>query len=151
YMMGQFAQELHDNIGQLLTATHIRIENQKIDYPILAESFKPIEIYLDEINQQLRLLSRMLNPDYLGSNGLAAAMQTETERLKALKRLTVHWQAPEGSTELDKNQELMVFRIFQEIVQNALRHSGAANLFITLVPGKEFELRVQDDGKGFDK
>src|SRR5258706_8107213 len=40
-IMGQFAQELHDNIGHLLTALHIQVENQKLDYPQLVESFKP--------------------------------------------------------------------------------------------------------------
>src|SRR3954463_10510458 len=50
HMMTQFAQELHDNIGQRLTALHIQVENQKLDHPQLADSFKPVENYLVEIN-----------------------------------------------------------------------------------------------------
>src|SRR5689334_11796507 len=53
-IMKQFGQELHDNIGQLLTALHIQLENQKLDHPQIAESFRPAEIYISEINQQLR-------------------------------------------------------------------------------------------------
>jgi two-component system NarL family sensor kinase len=150
YIKSQFAQELHDNIGQLLTAMHIQIENQKIDHPQQSESLKPIEIYLDEVTQQLRLLSRTLNNDYIGHIGLLAAMQLEVERLRSLKRFQVHWPMIQGGTNLNKNQELMVFRIFQEIIQNALRHSAAKNLYITIDnQNNHFEMNVRDDGKGF--
>jgi signal transduction histidine kinase len=150
-ILSQFAQELHDNIGHIHTAMHYQIENQKIDNPQLADNFKPIEIYLSEATQQLRLLSRTLNNDYLGHIGLLSAMQLEIDRLKSLKRFEVHWQSVSGKSNLDKNQELMVFRIFQEIIQNALRHSAAKNLFISVNNRDDnFELSVKDDGRGFE-
>jgi two-component system NarL family sensor kinase len=150
HIMSQFAQELHDNIGQQLTALHIHIENQKLDDPAGAERFKLVDIYLDEINQQLRLLSRTFNNDFVGHLGLPGALQLEAERLNTLRRFTVHWKGFTGPSNLGKNQELMVFRIFQEIAQNALRHSGAKNFFMEVNnPGDDFELKVSDDGKGF--
>lgn len=152
HVMSQFAQELHDNIGQLLTAVHIQIENQKIDHPELVESYKPTEIYLGEVTQQLRLLSRTLNNDYVGHIGLPAAIGLEVDRLQTLRRVEVHWEAFTGLSNLSKDQELMVFRIFQEIVQNVLRHSGAKNLYLSIDNrGNGFEFRAQDDGKGFDQ
>lgn len=150
HIMSQFAQELHDNIGQQLTALHIHIENQKLDDPESAERFKLVEVYLNEINQQLRLLSRTFNNDYVGHAGLQSAMQLEAERLRTLRRFTVHWPGFTGSSNLGKNQELMVFRICQEIAQNALRHSGAKNFFMAVSnTGDNFELTVRDDGRGF--
>lgn len=150
HVMSQFAQELHDNIGQLHTAMHIQIENQKLDYPQLSEGFKPIEIYLEEVTKQLRLLSRTLNNDYIGHIGLLAIMQLEIERLRTLKRYEVHYSLVVGKSNLNKNQELMVFRIFQEISHNALRHSGAKNLQVNINnQNNSFELIVKDDGKGF--
>lgn len=152
HIMAQFAQELHDNIGQLLTAMHIQIENQKIDHPDLAHSFKPTEIYLGEVTQQLRLLSRTFNNDHLRQIGLLPALQVEVDRLQTLRRFRVHWHPVSGASHLEKDQELMVFRIFQEITQNALRHSAAQNLYVTLHnEDGAFELTVRDDGKGFDK
>lgn len=151
HVMSQFAQELHDNIGQLLTAMHIQIENQKLEHPALIEGYKPIEIYLSEVTQHLRLLSRTLNNDYLGHIGLLSALQLEVERLRSLKRFTIHWGAVSGNTHLEKNQELMVFRIFQEITQNALRHSSAQNVTISVNLENGFELSVKDDGTGFDQ
>ena len=150
-IMGQFAQELHDNIGQLLTAVHIQVENMKLDHPDLKEGFKSMEIYLAEVSQQLRLLSRTLNNDYIGHIGLIGAMEVEIKRIDALRRFKMHWQPPFGSSNLDKNQELMVFRIFQEIIQNCLRHSAATNVYVTLNNATgSFELEIKDDGKGFD-
>ena len=150
-VMGQFAHELHDNIGQLLTAMHIQIENQKLDHPTLAEGFKPVEFYLGDVTRQLKLLSRTLNNDYVGQTGLFLALQTEVDRMNLLRRFVVHFPVIEGKTNLDKNSELMVFRIFQEITQNALRHSSAKNLYVTIAnSGNDFEMTVKDDGKGFD-
>lgn len=150
HMMSQFAQELHDNIGQLLTAMHIQLENQRIDHPNLADGLKPIGIYLDEVTQQLRLLSRTFNNDYLSHIGLFAAVQTEVDRLRVLKRFHVDYEAATGSTNLGKNQELMTFRILQEIIQNALRHSSAKHFSIIVDNhSSTFEMRVSDDGKGF--
>lgn len=151
-IMGQFAQELHDNIGQLLTALHIQLENLKIDHPALKESFKPMEIYLSEVTQQLRLLSRTLNNDYIGHIGLLGAMGVEINRIKSLRRFEVHWRPPvSGSLTLTKEQELMIFRVFQEIIQNCLRHSHAKNVYITLHnEAQKFEMKIEDDGTGFD-
>lgn len=147
---GQFAQELHDNIGQILTAMHIQVENQKIDYPALAEGLKPVEIYLSEVTRELKLLSRTSNHDYIGHIGLFAAIQLEISRLHALKRFIVHFPTTYGRSNLDKNAELIAFRIFQEIIQNALRHSDAKNLYITIDNNHgNFELAIKDDGKGF--
>lgn len=150
-VMGKFAQELHDNIGQLLTAMHIQIENQKLDYPDLVEGFKPVELYLSDVRQQLRILSRTLNNDYIGHIGLLSAIQMETERLKGLRKFQVHWETVAGKSNLNKNQELMIFRILQEIIQNSLRHSSAKNFYIRVDNNNEnFALNVKDDGKGFE-
>ncbi len=150
-ILNQLAQELHDNVGQLLTAVHIHLENQMIDHPELEEDFKPMETYLSEVSQQLRALSRTLNNDYIGHIGLLASIDAELKRIKSLRRFEVHWQAVAGNSNLDKNQELMLFRVFQEILQNALRHSLAKNIFVAVNNENEnFELKIEDDGKGFD-
>ncbi len=149
--LGQLGQELHDDIGQLLTAVKIHLENQKLDHPELTEGFKPMDTYLAEVMQHVRMLSRTLNNDYIGHIGLIAAIDLEVNRIKALRRYEVHWQAPHGSSNLDKNQELMLFRIFQEIIQNSLRHSLAKNVTISINnEAGNFELKIEDDGKGFD-
>jgi signal transduction histidine kinase len=151
HIMSQFANELHDNIGQLLTAMHIEIENQKLDNPDNQDGYKPLEIYLNEVTQQLRLLSKTLNNDFIAHSGLLTAIQLEVKRMNDLRRFTVHLDASLVISNLKKEEELMVFRIFQEILQNVMKHARAKKVFIRLESNPTtFELEVKDDGKGFD-
>ncbi len=149
-MMYQMASELHDNVSHTLTCMRIMIENKKLDFPEMIDAFQPVETYLDDASREIRLLSRSLNSDYISSIGLANALKLEIERLQQLKRYTIHWEQCLESPNLDKNQELMAFRIFQEIVQNTLRHSKATDLHIFLSTDKGFCLTVSDNGIGFD-
>ncbi len=149
--LGQLARELHDNIGQLLTAVHINLENQKLDHPELKDGFTPMETYLTEVMQHIKSLSRSLNNDYFGHIGLLASIDNEINRINSLRRFRVHWQPVIGNSNLDKDQELMVFRVFQEIIQNALRHSSAKNAIVVINnEGNNFAMKIDDDGKGFD-
>jgi signal transduction histidine kinase len=151
-VMTHFAQELHDNIGQMLTALHIRLENIKLDHPELETSFISSNNYVKEIHNQLRLLSRTLSNDFVGNIGLPAALQLECDRIRELRKMEVHFKNESENNTLESNQQLMIFRIFQEIVQNALRHSRARNLSVQLTQGGgDFMLEVRDDGKGFEE
>lgn len=151
HVMSQFSNELHDNIGQLLTAMHIEIENRKLDSPDDRESFKPLEIYLGEVTQQLRLLSKTLNNDFIAYSGLLATIQLEVDRLNKLKRFDTKLVSDVKGTPLKSEQELMIFRIFQEIIQNMMKHAEAKEVVVTLNSNTEqFELQIRDDGKGFD-
>ena len=136
--------------GSLSAYSPITIENKKIDYPELNFIFPPIEGYLNDATHQLRLLSRSLNKDYINNVGLLNAIQIETERLQHLQRFQIHLQNHIVLTGLDKNQELVVFRIFQEVVQNSIKHAKAKNFFIILKDLPGFELQMIDDGEGFD-
>jgi two-component system NarL family sensor kinase len=151
-IMEQFSQELHDNIGHILTSMRITIENKKIDHPELNNVFPSVEGYLNDATQQLRLLSKSLNKDYLNNVGLVDAIQIETERLLQLNRFQVHLHNGVSvvGTGLDKNQELIVFRIFQEIIHNSMKHARAKNVSIILKNEDTFILQVNDDGRGFD-
>lgn len=150
-LLARFAGELHDNVGQLLTAMHIQIQNHKMDHPQTAQDFGPMENCLAEVTQQVRLLGRTLNNDYIGRIGLLAALRIEADRLRSLRRFALHWEPGTGTIDLSKDQELMLFRIFQEITQNALRHSAARNLYLETGNGTgNLVLSVRDDGKGFD-
>lgn len=150
-ILHQLAYELHDNAGQLLVAMHMQIQSQKVIHPDLAEGFKPIEIYLGEVTQQLRLLSKTLNSDAVLQNGFEGAVRLEIERLKALKTFKVKAEIQVSELIPDKDAQLMIFRIFQETVQNIMKHSKASEIGIYLVSNKDrFELRVKDNGIGFD-
>ena len=148
-LMQHFGQELHDNIGHLLTCLRLEVENRKLDNPQLCEVLKSADHYLEETSVQLRLLSRSLNTDYLANIGLNEAIQLEVDRQKNLKKFQIQWEHNYSRNEIDKDQELIIFRIFQEVVNNAIRHSSARNLCILLKDYPYFELIIKDDGCGF--
>lgn len=144
------ARELHDNIGQLLTFMRIQLENEKLDRPEAASQLAPIDNTLTDTIEQVRLLSHSLNTDKVEQVGLIKAIEHEAFRLQQVKRLTISFEHDGAEPALDKNRRIMVFRIFQEIINNMLKHAAAKNISIRLKGGEHFVLVISDDGKGFD-
>lgn len=149
-MMEKFAQELHDNISHKLTYIRLDIENRKIDKPELERDFSQIELYLDDATKELKLLSQTLNTEYISNIGLIPAINIEVERVTQLHRMKVSFTSSNETIILDKDQELMAFRIFQEILQNTLKHSCATLVEINLNSIDGFTLNVSENGIGFN-
>ena len=149
-VMTNVGRELHDNIGQLLTVMHIQLEQNRIMMHDEAESLKPIHDTLNSVTEQVRLLGRSLNSELLEQNGLLKMMQMEADRLMQLNHVALHWVNDNTEPVLNKDQRLMAFRIFQEMLNNTLKHAAARQINITLTGKGKFSLIVQDDGKGFD-
>ncbi|MCB0700030.1 MAG: hypothetical protein H6551_00355 [Chitinophagales bacterium] len=144
------ARDLHDNIGQLLTLIRIQLEQEKLDDETLAVKLQPVDSTLNDTIDQVRLLSHSLNTEYLEGKSLMYAIDKEVDRVTKLNRLTVHWKHDNADDVLSNGDRIMLFRIFQEIVSNCLKYSGAKNLYIELLTAEKLQLRVADDGVGFD-
>lgn len=144
------ARELHDNIGQMLTLMNIQIEQEKWGRPEMQQVMKPIEETLQSTIQEVRLLGRNLNSDLLEQNGLINTIDNEINRLKGLSQFTVHWNSDGVEPVMDKNKRVMAYRIFQEMINNMLKHARASNVYISLQGKGSFSLTVTDDGRGFD-
>ncbi len=144
------ASELHDNIGQLLTFMKLQMEKEKFRHPELAPVLDPISGTLQNTMQQVRLLSHSLSNDFISDGGLQRVIGQEAERLRGLNRFAVHFDSDGVEPLLSKDVRTVAFRIFQEALSNALRHSGAKNLSISLHGRDAFRLELHDDGKGFD-
>lgn len=144
------SRELHDNIGQLLTLIRLQLEQETIDDEEMATRFEPMDKTITDTIDQVRLLSHSLNTDHLEQAGLTAAISKEIKRIKQIKNINIHWQNDDKEPTVGNDQKIMVFRIFQELLNNALKHARAKNLYITLNGGEGFLLSIEDDGKGFD-
>ena len=144
------ARELHDNIGQLLTVMHMQLEQQKITNPDATQLLKSMNDTLNQTIREVRRVGRSLNSDLLDANGLINTIQHEAGRLQQLNKYHVHWEYDDTEPQLNKDQKVVAFRIFQETINNILKHSGAANIYISLKGKDNFKLIVRDDGKGFD-
>ena len=149
-VLSNISAELHDNIGQLLTFMHMQLEQNKMQRPEIREFLNPTHDTLKTAMQQVRSLAKSMNSEMLDQVGLLNMIQLEVTRLQQLNHLTVHWKTDDAEPRLDKDQKLMSFRIFQEIMNNALKHSEAKNIYVSMKGAGRFEFEIRDDGKGFD-
>jgi two-component system sensor histidine kinase UhpB len=145
----RLARELHDGIGQTLTALVNRLRRQprRDDAGGDADPLEIAELALRDVRE----LSRLLRPPVLDDLGLKAAMHwlARTMRAQAGLAVSVEWQGEEGR--LDAEVETLVFRVAQEALTNVIKHAGvnAARIAVRRLPD-DFELAIADDGRGFD-
>jgi two-component system NarL family sensor kinase len=144
-------QELHDNIGQLLSVA-------KINLNILEESDNTEHEYIKQTNEiitqsinDLRALTKSLDGDFVHDFGLEESISHELQRIRKTKRFQTEISVLGEKKKLGYEREIVLFRIVQEVLNNALKHSKAKNIDITLHYFTNcFELLVKDNGKGFD-
>lgn len=147
--MSEIGRELHDNIGQMLTATQIGLMTHFSDEfendPTMQEIVELLESSIDEVS----LLGRALNTDFWDNKDLFHAIVLASTRLEKLGEVMVLIEQKSDVDGLEKNERIMVFRMFQEIVRNALKH-GKANQVNISMQATPFEIIIQDNGLGFD-
>lgn len=146
-------QDLHDGLGQRLTALELFSESLAADLrtaaPHLAESARRMSRELRNTLVQTRLLSHGLSPVPLEADGLMRALRELAAGVRSMARVRCEFEAPKPVALGDSAVATHLYRIAQEAVNNALKHSGAARIRIRLVRGSRgLELEVGDDGRG---
>ncbi|HEY1277976.1 MAG TPA: sensor histidine kinase [Thermoleophilaceae bacterium] len=148
----RIAQELHDEVGQQLTALVLRLSRTRRDSgpelePALVEAQDLARESLDDV----RRVARELRPEALDDLGLASALAALCERLAAQAGLQVEQRLQPALPPLTDEEELVVYRVAQEALTNVLRHAGTDRAELALrVDGETLVLDVRDDGAGFD-
>jgi PAS domain S-box-containing protein len=146
------AHELHDEVGQTLTALKITLHTaQQLTPESAAAPFlRDALSQLDRTMQELRTLSRELRPPMMDDLGLVAALRWHLNGVTERTGLAVRLEA--GSFgRLPAEVEMACFRVVQEALNNAVKHARAASATVELrQEGDELHLAVRDDGVGFD-
>lgn len=152
----RLARELHDGLGQNLTALTHQLERlqQKLDggdpgelAARLADSVEMARLALNESRE----LSRLLRPPVLDDLGLSAALTWLARNLEQRTGLRVELTLAGIEKRLDPELETLVFRLVQEALTNVLRHSGTLHATVGVSRSEDLlELRVSDSGSGFD-
>lgn len=147
----RLSRELHDDIGQLLTAAKLQSEWLKRRLPEdLQGQCSVLCDTLEETLTKVRDVSAILNPRQLTSLGLEASLRAHL--LKTLSNTSVHWslECHQRLTGIPEEMALAAFRITQEAVTNILRHAEARNLLVRVqrLP-QGLTLLISDDGLGF--
>jgi two-component system, NarL family, sensor histidine kinase UhpB len=144
------ARELHDEIGQTLTAVTIQAERAADSEPELASAaLRSVAEAVRESLDEVRRIARELRPEALDDLGLVNALIALCTRIGAQDEFLVRRELQGRLPALSPDAELVIYRIAQEALTNALRHSGARSATLTLTADAELlTLRVVDAGKG---
>lgn len=145
----RFSHELHDDLGQSLTAIRAVVENATPE--TLERSRTDCLALVDDSVTNVRELSQLLRPVILDDFGLSAALDWLGERFS--ERTRIHWDYLSNlEGRLPDEVETHLFRITQESLTNVARHSRAGSVEVRLLrEGDAVRLSIADDGQGFDK
>ena len=153
---GRIARDLHDDIGQrlaMVAMTQAQLQGLVNGLPgsEAADCVKGLQKQTAEIIADVQTLSHQLHPPRLQHLGFVAAMRGFCDELSAQKSATVHFRHDNVPGNVPPDVSLCLFRVLQEALQNAVRHSGARQ-FDVHVRGTEsgVDLAVRDQGVGFD-
>lgn len=151
----RIARDIHDSLGQNLTSTALNLQNLRSKLIGLDEKYlKYLDSSIKSNNiaiQETRGIARSLMPHTVKDFGLEVAMESLLSILGSASSIDIQFQSNLGNKRFNNNVELVYYRIFQEALNNILKHSAAKNAFIELeYVFSELQLRIIDEGKGFD-
>lgn len=148
----RWAEELHDNVAQVLSVASLYAGSLKPDAPDIQQTAEKIREMLDLTVQEIRTLSANLKPPQFEDQSLEEAIGVLTSYIKRLKVLQIDVDVDrEICSLLDPDQKLMVYRIIQEQLNNCIKYAEASlvEIKVMAVDGKVC-VRVKDNGRGFD-
>ncbi|MDX1950725.1 MAG: cache domain-containing protein [Verrucomicrobiota bacterium] len=147
------ARELHDEVGQGLTALMLNLHEVERfrDDATLSKRLPDSIALVDRILQQVRTMSLELRPPLLDELGLVPALKWHVSRMKERANLRIDFEADEMLPRLNPDVEIACFRVSQEALTNIIRHAKATQADIRLrVAGETVHLLIKDNGIGFD-
>lgn len=148
YMIGE---EIHDNIGQLLSSTKLLLGITERNMPIIPDPFKTAQETLGKAISELRALSKSLNKEWLHQFNLIQNLETEIARVNSIKELTITLSTNLGNLPLPAESQVMLFRIVQEALQNAIKHAMANSIQVSIEYEEQIKVTILDDGLGLSK
>ncbi|MGK6341131.1 ATP-binding protein [Chryseobacterium sp. DT-3] len=148
---GRLARDLHDGLGGLLSGTKLQLssldphQSKNIEDGI-SKSINQIDGAVEE----LRRVAHNLMPDLLIKYGLEAAIQEFATRMPN-SALDIHTEFINYSNSISEDKQLILYRIIQELVNNAIKHADTSEIIIQISEEENvLHLTVEDNGKGFD-
>lgn len=142
----RIAEDLHDSLGQKLSGIKLMCENYENENDLVK-----LKARLDEVIEEVRYISHNLVPSILEDFGLKNALRDMCNKLHHSNGARVSFRSYGVKHSLEKSMEFAIYRIAQELVNNALKHAQAEEINLQLFErDKKLILTVEDDGKGFN-
>lgn len=148
-----FSEEIHDNIGQLLSIVKMQlfnIRNSSKEPDVTAKANEATNI-LGKAITDLRNISHTLNSSFVTNVGLAAAIEKDLEYIRSAKEVKCKLLKSGEEYDMGNERELLIFRIVQEAISNAVKHGAPTAIDIDLEYKPEtLSITIADNGAGFD-
>lgn len=148
----RIARELHDDTAQRLAGLMLmlRVAGQIEDREERERRIEQVREEIAETADAVRRIARGLRPPALDEVGLAAALESLVSSLRLAHSLNIEMTADRPRDRLEADAELALYRIVQEALSNAVRHSGASRVAVSLqTEDGMVRAEVEDDGRGF--
>lgn len=137
-------RELHDNIGQLLSLAKLNLSSSKPEKVYEGKSL------INNIIGEVRSLSKSLNLDWVESISIEEFIDRELKKIESAEFCEVSFIHDQEPLELEKEKKLVLIRIIQECLNNAIKHAQPKKIEIKVEnDAKHKKILVMDDGKGF--
>jgi len=151
----RISRELHDEVGQALTAVNTNLTLLQTNGAMHGESLKKrisnAQGLLQQTMETVHRFARELRPAMLDELGLLPALRCYLKCFTERTGLRVRFQGSAQAEELDDEQKTVVFRITQESLTNVAKHAHARHVAVSLCKiNRELELQIKDDGQAFE-
>ncbi len=148
----RIARGLHDEVGQTMTGVLLLLKRLEQDAtPAQHAALSEAQAAVKESLEDVRRTAQELRPEILDHLGLPSALKNLAHTFSDRTGIPVRRQLPAQLPKLDPKIELVLYRVAQEGLTNAARHSGASEVTLTLEHDDDsVVLRILDDGRGFD-
>ena len=146
----RLAADLHDSIGAMLSTIRVGLSTLVRKEDISEAIIMPTKQMLDDTIESVRAISRDLMPSTLEKFGLVQAIKEMCERISYTAKVPIVFHESGDSKSLGKGKETMLFRIVQELLNNALKHSEATEICVQIVFEQDLQISVTDNGVGFN-
>ena len=148
----RIARELHDSIGQMLTALTMNLSSVRADIESLAKTATALsdsEGLVQEMSTEVRTISYLLHPPLLDEKGLLSAIRWYVDGFIQRSKIKIDLDLPDDFGRLPRELETALFRVVQECLTNVHRHSGSSVAKIRVRhSGGQVLVEVADEGKG---
>ncbi|WP_162915712.1 tetratricopeptide repeat-containing sensor histidine kinase [Paraflavitalea soli] len=151
----RLAKDLHDGLGGMLSGIKYSFNTMKGNLIMTAENLQAFERGIDMLDSsinEMRRVAHNLMPEALVKFGLDTALRDFCHDINQSGSLKLQYQSSGlENVEIESNTAITVYRIVQELVNNVLKHAGAATAVVQIIKNETgIAITVEDDGKGFD-
>ena len=150
------ARDIHDELGQVLTALKIDLSWLAKEFPAdqksLLEKTRSMSKLVDMTIQKVKSISTELRPGLLDDFGLVAAIEWQAGEFQKLTGISIEISTKPEDIVLDRDRSTVLFRIFQELLTNVTRHADATKVKVSLVEeADKIVLTLKDNGRGITR